>query len=102
MALNSQNKQLLFKILQVSRETISSLNTYEALVLENNKKLNLISKSTENILQKRHIIDSAQAIDFIDKNSKVCADLGTGAGFPGIILSILFKDKKYPIRIGFI
>ena len=99
MAFKGQNHQGLIKLLQVSRETISSLNTYEALLLENNRKFNLISKSTENILKTRHILDSAQAIDFIDKSSKICADLGTGAGFPGIVLSILFKERKYPIRV---
>ena len=99
MAFKSQNHEGLIKSLQVSRETIYSLNLYESLLLENNKKFNLISKSTENILKTRHILDSAQAIDFIDKSSKICADLGTGAGFPGIVLSILFKERKYPIRI---
>ena len=99
MAFKSQNHEKLVKLLQVSRETINSLNIYEGLLLENNKKLNLISKSTENILKTRHILDSAQVIDFIDKNSSVCADLGTGAGFPGIVLSILFKERKYPIRV---
>ena len=99
MAFKSQNHEGLIKSLQVSRETIASLNIYEALLLENNRKFNLISKSTENILKTRHILDSAQAIDFIDKSSKICADLGTGAGFPGIVLSILFKERKYPIRV---
>ena len=99
MALKSQNHQVLIKLLQVSRETIESLNIYETLLLENNRKLNLISKSTENIIKTRHILDSAQVIDFIDKNCKVCADLGTGAGFPGIVLSLMFREKKYPIRI---
>ncbi|SVA38959.1 uncharacterized protein METZ01_LOCUS91813 [marine metagenome] len=99
MAFKGQNHEGLIKSLQVSRETITSLNIYEALLLENNRKFNLISKSTENILKTRHILDSAQVIDFIDKNSKICADLGTGAGFPGIVLSILFKERKYPIRI---
>ena len=99
MAFKGQNHEGLIKSLQVSRETIASLNIYEALLLENNKKFNLISKSTENILKTRHILDSAQVIDFIDKSSKICADLGTGAGFPGIVLSILFKERKYPIRV---
>ena len=99
MAFKGQNHEGLIKSLQVSRETITSLNIYEALLLENNRKFNLISKSTENILKTRHILDSAQAIDFIDKSSKICADLGTGAGFPGIVLSILFKERKYPIRV---
>jgi len=100
MAFKSQNHQGLMKLLQVSRETIVSLNIYEALILENNKKLNLISKSTENTIKTRHILDSAQVIDFIDKNSKICADLGSGAGFPGIVLSILFRERKYPIRMN--
>ena len=98
MAFESQNHEELIKLLQVSRETIDSLNLYETLILENNKKFNLISKSTENILKTRHILDSAQVIDFIDKNSKICADLGTGAGFPGIVLSLIFKERKYLIR----
>ena len=100
MASKSQNHLGLMKLLQVSRETIESLNIYENLILENNKKLNLISKSTENTIKTRHILDSAQVIDFIDKNSKICADLGAGAGFPGIVLSILFKERKYPIRMN--
>ena len=99
MSFKGQNHEGLIKSLQVSRETITSLNIYEALLLENNRKFNLISKSTENILKTRHILDSAQVIDFINKNSKICADLGTGAGFPGIVLSILFKERKYPIRV---
>jgi len=99
MALMSQNQHKLTKLLQVSRETIKSLNIYETLLLENNRKLNLISKSTENIIKTRHILDSAQIIDLIDKNGKICADLGTGAGFPGIVLSILFKERKFPIRL---
>jgi len=99
MAFKSQNHQSLMKLLQVSRETIESLNIYETLLLENNKKLNLIGKSTENIIKTRHILDSAQVIDFIDKNSKICADLGSGAGFPGIVLSILFREREFPIRM---
>jgi len=99
MAFNSQNHAKLIKLLQVSRETIDSLNIYENLLIENNRKLSLISKSTENILKTRHILDSAQVIDFINKNSRICADLGTGAGFPGIVLSILFRERKYPIRV---
>jgi len=99
MAFESQNHIKLIKLLQVSRETIKSLNIFESLLLENNRKFNLISKSTENIIKTRHILDSAQVIDFVDKNSKICVDLGTGAGFPGIVLSILFKERKYPIRI---
>ena len=99
MALNTSNQQKLENLIQVSRETINSLNYYESLLIENNAKFNLISKSTENVIKIRHILDSAQVIDFIDKNSKVCADLGTGAGFPGIVLAILMKERNYITRM---
>ena len=99
MATNIAKYDKLSDFLQVSRETISSLNLYERLLIENNAKFNLISKSTEKYIETRHILDSAQVIDLIDKKSKVCADLGTGAGLPGIILAIIIKEKNYPTRI---
>ena len=89
----------IIKKLQVSRETINSLKAYENCLLENNRKFNLISKSNEKIVKIRHILDSAQVIDLIDKSDKICADLGTGAGFPGIVLSILMKERKYKTRV---
>ena len=91
--------QEIIKKLQVSRETINSLKAYEDYLLENNKKFNLISKSNEKIIKIRHILDSAQVIDLIDKNDKICADLGSGAGFPGIVISILMKERKYKTRV---
>ena len=69
----------------VSRETLDELNKYSLSILKKNKQINLISASTEKSINSRHIIDSAQIIDFIDKNDiKVCTDLGSGAGLPGI------------------
>tara|TARA_B100001996_G_C18668551_1_gene595778 strand:+ start:189 stop:827 length:639 start_codon:yes stop_codon:yes gene_type:complete len=84
---------------RVSRETISSLNKYENLLLEANKGLNLIGKSTINEIWTRHFLDSFQVIDFIDKNDKTIVDLGSGAGFPGLVLAIAAKDKKIPLKI---
>ena len=84
---------------RVSRETISSLNRYENLLLEANKGLNLIGKSTINEIWTRHFLDSFQVIDFIDKNDKTIVDLGSGAGFPGLVLAIAAKDKKIPLKI---
>jgi len=78
----------------VSRETLNDLATYENYLLENNKKFNLIAKSTEKDIWNRHFLDSIQLIDFIDKNCKACADLGSGAGFPGIVLSIVAKERR--------
>ena len=87
---------------QVSRETITSLKKYENILIESNKELNLIGKSTINEIWTRHFLDSAQVIDFIDKNDKTLIDIGSGAGFPGLVLAIVLKDKKIPIKIKLI
>ena len=84
---------------QVSRETITSLKKYENLLLNVNKSLNLIGKSTENNIWRRHFLDSVQVIDFIDKNSKSLVDLGSGAGLPGIILALVLKDRKISTKV---
>ena len=89
-------------ITKVSRETISSLKKYEELLKEANKSLNLIGKSTINKIWERHFLDSAQVIDFVDKNDKNLFDIGTGAGFPGLVLAIMLKDRKIPLKIKLI
>ena len=86
--------------LNVSRETFSELEEYSSSILRRNKEINLISPSTEKSINKRHILDSAQTIDFIDeKNINMCTDLGSGAGLPGIVLAILMKRKKPPFKV---
>ena len=87
---------------QVSRETISSLKKYEDILIKANKTLNLVGKSTIKDIWIRHFLDSVQVIDFIDKNSKTLVDLGSGAGFPGIVLAIALKDRKIPLKIKLI
>ena len=84
---------------QVSRETITSLNKYEKLLLKANQTLNLVGKSTINEIWIRHFLDSFQVIDFIDKNDKSLMDIGSGAGFPGLVLAITSKDRKIPLKI---
>ena len=88
--------------LNVSRETLSELESYKNSIILKNKSINLISKSTEKLINTRHIEDSAQTIDFIDKNDiKICTDLGSGAGLPGIVLGILMKSKKPLFKLIF-
>ena len=84
---------------RVSRETITSLNKYEDLLINANKNLNLVGKSTIKDIWDRHFLDSAQVNDFIDKNDKSLVDIGSGAGFPGLVLAILAKDRKIPLKI---
>jgi len=90
------------KFAQVSRETISSLIKYEEILIKSNKELNLIGKSTEESIWIRHFLDSAQVIDIIDKNYSILVDLGSGAGFPGLVLSIIAKDRKIPFKFKLI
>ncbi len=86
----------------VSRETLRELNDYSKEIIRRNSYINLISKSTEKSINSRHIEDSAQTIDFINKNDiKVCTDLGSGAGLPGIVLGILMKSKKPIFKLIF-
>ena len=87
---------------QVSRETITSLVKYENYLIKSNKTLNLIGKSTINEIWLRHFLDSSQVIDFIDKNTSSLIDLGSGAGFPGLIIAILAKDRKIYLKVKLI
>ncbi len=76
----------------VSRETLLKLTKYHDFLLENNRKMSLISKKTEEIAVKRHYEDCAQLIKYLDKSDKTILDVGTGAGLPGIILEIIKND----------
>ncbi len=87
---------------QVSRETIGSLVKYEEMLIKSNKSLNLIANSTVKNIWIRHFLDSFQVIDFIDENQKTLVDIGSGAGFPGLVLSIAAKEKKIPLKIKLI
>ena len=84
----------------VSRETFSTLNEFSELIIEKNKEINLISTNSINNSRNRHIMDCAQVIDLIDINSKICTDIGSGAGLPGIVLSILLRDKKIDMKMN--
>ena len=85
--------EFFIKRFNVSRETIEKLNIYKDFLLSSNKSLNLIGKTTENQIFTRHFIDSAQTYDLIENKSEII-DLGSGAGFPGVVLKILMDDKK--------
>ena len=66
------------------------------MIQKKNEEINIISKETakNEVIRDRHIIDSAQIIDFIDLNSNIITDIGSGGGMPGIIISIMIKNLK--------
>jgi 16S rRNA (guanine527-N7)-methyltransferase len=88
--------------LNVSRETCLDFEKFISMIASKNKKINIISKkSSENDdIRQRHIIDSAQAIDFVDLNENTTCDLGSGGGMPGIVIAIMAKNLKKKIKIN--
>jgi len=87
--------------LNVSRETFLDFENYISMILEKNKKINIISQNTasKKAIIDRHIIDSAQIIDFIDLNSNTTTDIGLGGGMPGIIVAIILKNMKKNMNV---
>ena len=90
---------ILKKSLNFTDHSIEKLKKFANLVLKENKNYNLIAKSTENQIWFRHILDSAQLVKFIDFNLKSLADLGTGAGFPGLVVEIFNKNKAFHVKL---
>ncbi len=82
--------------LNVSRETFLDFENYISMIVEKNEKINIISQNTSSkkSIIERHIIDSAQIIDFVDFNCNTTTDLGSGAGLPGIVVAIILKNMK--------
>ena len=88
--------------LNVSRETCNDLECLISMIQEKNKEINIISKKTDekSLIRERHILDSAQIVDFVDLNSNTTCDLGTGGGMPGLIVAIAMKKIKNTMKIN--
>ena len=85
--------------LNYSAKNISDIKIFINELLIANKKHNFISKSTEKLIWHRHILDSAQLVKFIDFSKGSLSDLGTGAGFPGIIIALFNKNKDFHVKL---
>ena len=87
---------------KVSRETCFELESLISMIKQKNDQINIISKKTTEIdeIRQRHILDSAQIIDFIDLNSNTTCDLGTGGGMPGLVIAIVMKTIKDSLKIN--
>ena len=107
-----KSKLVLAKNLNFNDKKLELVELFAQEVLNYNQKYNLISRSSEKDIWSRHVLDSAQLVKHIDhKNYNSLADLGTGAGFPGILLSIFYSDiftfhvklyEKSQVKVKFI
>ena len=107
-----KSKLILSKNLNFNDKKLKLIDLFVHDLLNFNEKYNLISKTSEKDIWNRHVLDSAQLINHIDhKNFNSLADLGTGGGFPGIILSIFYSDiltfhvklyEKSQVKVNFI
>ncbi len=93
-------QSILLNDLKFSQDAIYKLDTFCNEVLDYNKKFNLISKSTEKNIWNRHILDSAQLVKFIEfKDNLSLSDLGTGAGFPGLVLAVFNRNPRFHVKL---
>jgi len=88
--------------LNVSRETCNELEILISMIQQKNKEINIISREMfkKDHIRSRHIIDSAQIIDFVDLNCNTTSDLGTGGGMPGLIVAIALKKIKNSMKVN--
>jgi len=94
-------KYPLLKNKNVSRETLIDFEVFMSMLKQKNEEINIISKETakNEVIRERHIIDSAQIIEFVDLNSNIISDIGSGGGLPGIIISIMIKSLKSSVKV---
>ena len=94
-------KYSLLKDQNVSRETYKDFESFIDMLQKKNEEINIISKKTakNEEIRHRHIVDSAQSIDFVDLNTNILTDIGSGGGMPGIIVSIMIKNLKNSTKV---
>ena len=94
-------KYPLLKDQNIPRETFIDFERFISMLQKRNEEINIISKETSKneVIRVRHIVDSTQVIEFIDLNSNIITDIGSGGGMPGIIISIMLKNLKKPTKI---
>jgi 16S rRNA (guanine527-N7)-methyltransferase len=85
--------------LNYSARSISDIKIFINELLKANKKHNFISRSTENVIWHRHVLDSAQLVKFINFSKGSLSDLGSGAGFPGLILALFNNNKNFHVKL---
>ena len=91
--------KILKEKLKFTDQSIDKLKMFEIELLKANINHNFISKSTESLIWLRHILDSAQLVKYINFNNGSLSDLGSGAGFPGLILAIYNQNFNFHVKL---
>ncbi len=99
MSLETKARENLAKRPYVSRETMDRLDLYQQLTLKWTAKINLVSKAAQGELWARHFLDSAQIWPLCPENCKSWVDLGSGAGFPGLVIAAIAADLSPDLRM---
>ena len=91
--------KILQEELKFTDQSIDKLKMLETELLNANKKYNFIAKSTEDSIWYRHILDSAQLVKYINFKQGSLSDLGSGAGFPGLVLAIYNQNFNFHVKL---
>ena len=91
--------KILQEELKFTDQSIDKLKMLETELLNANKKYNFIAKSTEDSIWSRHILDSAQLVKYINFKQGSLSDLGSGAGFPGLVLAIYNQNFNFHVKL---
>lgn len=86
---DEEAKEWILTQLDVPRETVERLRAFEGLLRTENEHQNLVSRGTLNRVWERHFLDSAQLLRFAPSREATWLDLGTGAGFPGLVVAVI-------------
>ena len=86
----------------VSRETMQRLDVYKSLLTKWNPKINLVSRSTLAEMDTRHFQDSAQILDLSDSSATNWVDMGSGGGFPGLVIALLAPELRPELNMTLI
>ena len=90
---------ILQKQLNFTSKSIAALKIFVDALINANKKHNFISKNSESDIWHRHVLDSAQLVKFIDFSRGSLSDLGSGAGFPGLVLAIFNSNQDFHVKL---
>lgn len=97
--MNDAGRAAVLEALDVSRETVHRLDTLVEHLLKWNRAINLVARSTLDELWTRHILDSAQIFDLAPASARHWADIGSGGGFPGLVVAIIAAEKAPSLRV---